>query len=481
MKRFFAVLMVCLPFIGTAKPQVFFNYKIYYTPDHQPYISTLLQFSSGTFKYKATDGGLMANVEITQVFRYKDSVIFFDKYLLSSPLMADSVVQDFYDAQRYGIGPGIYNYELIIKDMISGDVVSGEQSIRIDEFQSSQIQFSDIEFIEDAYKTEEQNNFVKNGFFTLPYLTNYFPPEVNKIAYYFEVYNADKVLGAGENYLLTYSITDFRTGLPVENIFKFQRTAAQPITPIIAYLPIEQLPSGEFNLQINVVNSASDTVYTKEVYFQRRNLEEENMILTMENIQIDKSFETMIPRDSIPYFLGSIMPISPGYEYETIRIMLKGTDTTQMAKYFYAFWVKTSPSRPYDAWLKYKIQVYNVERLFATQIKTGYETDRGRIYLKYGPPDALMDRPNEPSAYPYQIWQYYRIGQRSNVKFVFYNPDLVTNDFPLLHSEMQGELQNYRWELDLHQRNSTGGNVDDPSGGNTIHYGGNSGTYFINP
>ncbi len=93
----------------------------------------------------------------------------------------------------------------------------------------------------------------------------------------------------------------------------------------------------------------------------------------------------------------------------------------------------------------------------------------------------MIDRPNEPSAYPYQIWQYYRIGQRSNIRFIFYNPDLVTNDYPLLHSEMQGELQNYRWEHDLHKRDSPFNNIDDPGDGNTIHYGGNSSIYYINP
>jgi len=481
MRSFIFCLLISTSIVCNAKPQVFFNYKIYYTPDHQPYISTLLQFSSGTFKYKGDVGGLLANVEITQIFRSNDSIVFIDKYMLTSPLMADSTVEDFYDAQRYGLAPGIYNYELIIKDLISGDEVSGEQAILIEVFESSKIQFSDIEFIEDAYKTDQQNNFVKNGFFTLPYLTNYFPPEINKIAFYFEVYNTDKILGVGEEYMLTYSINDFVTGKPYEGIFKFNKTTTQPITPIIAYLPIETLPSGEFNLQINLINKNSDTVYTEDVYFQRRNYVTEADYTSLENVQIDKSFETQITRDSIVYFLASILPISPGYEYETVRKMLKETDTTLMQKYFYAFWAKTSPTRPYEAWSKYKAQVYYCERNFGTQIKAGFETDRGRTFLKYGPPDQVIDRPNEPSAYPYQIWQYYRIGQRSNIRFVFYNPDLVTNDYPMLHSEMQGELQNYRWEHDLHKRNSPSTNLDDPTDGNTIHYGGNSNMYFINP
>ena len=113
MRSLLMCLLLSTSMIGSAKPQVFFNYKIYYTPDHQPYIATLLQFSSGTFKYKGDIGGLLANVEITQIFRSNDSIVFVDKYMLTSPLMADSIVEDFYDAQRYGLAPGIYIYVLI--------------------------------------------------------------------------------------------------------------------------------------------------------------------------------------------------------------------------------------------------------------------------------------------------------------------------------------------------------------------------------
>jgi len=478
------VLIILFALFGAeaiASPQAYFNYKIFYTPDHQPYVVTALQFSAGTLKYKNEGDGLKANIEITQIFRWKDSIVFIDKYMLASPVMPDSVVQDFYDVQRYGIGPGIYNYELIITDAISGETVSGEQSITINEFNPQSITLSDIDFIEDAYKTEAQNNFVKNGFFMLPYLTNYFPPDVTKIAFYFEIYNTEKVLGANEQYLITYAIAGHTNGKQVDGIFKFQRQQAQAVTPIIAYLPIETLASGEYDLLIHVIDKNNDTILTEDIYFQRRNYEPDLASISMEDIQIDKTFQNSIPRDSIPYYLGSLMPISPGFEYETIRNMLKGHDTTSMEKYFYSFWVKTSPANPYEGWIKYKSQVYYCEKMFGTQIKTGYETDRGRIWLKYGAPDAVMDRPNEPSAYPYQIWQYYRIGQRSNIRFVFYNPDLVTNDYPLLHSEMQGELQNYRWEHDLHKRDSPFSNIDNGGDGNSLHYGGNSGTYFVNP
>jgi GWxTD domain-containing protein len=147
-----------------------------------------------------------------------------------------------------------------------------------------------------------------------------------------------------------------------------------------------------------------------------------------------------------------------------------------MEKYFYAFWQETSPTNTYSAWLDYKQQVKYTEKLFGTQIKYGWESDRGRVHLQYGAPNAVVDRPSEPSAYPYQIWHYYRIGQRSDVRFVFYDTDLVTNDYQLLHSDMQGELQNFRWESALHKRDSPSTGVDDPGG--SVQYGGTSSTLF---
>lgn len=479
MKSLLTVLLVFVTIGVSAKPQVYFNYKVYYTPEHQSYISTSLQFSSGTFKYVAKEDGLMASVEITQIFSFRDSIIVADKYVLNSPAMKDSVVEDFFDVRRYSVGPGVYDYELVIKDLVSGDEVSGKQSIRIDEFDKSEINFSDVEFIQDAVKTEEKNNFTKNGFFILPYLTNYYPPEMEKIAFYTELYNSDKILGAGEQFLLTFSITDYDTGKPIDDIFRFQRLTAQNVNPVIGFLPIETLPSGNYYLNVNVISKENDTVSTETVYFQRRNDAIPQKLLSSDDIEIDASFLANVGTDSIEYYLNSLMPISPRYEYETIRKMLKEGDTTKMQNYFYAFWKETDPIEPYASWLKYKEQVYYAEKMFGTQIKKGFETDRGRTHLKYGSPNSVIDRPNEPSAYPYQIWHYYRIGQRSNIRFVFYNPDLVTNDYPMLHSDLPGEIQNYNWQQDLHQRDSPASNSDDPY--NSIHYGGNSSLLYSNP
>ena len=151
--------------------------------------------------------------------------------------------------------------------------------------------------------------------------------------------------------------------------------------------------------------------------------------------------------------------------------MLVENDTVYMKKFFHAYWGQTAPDNPTEAWLKYKRQVLYTEKMFGTQIRRGYDSDRGRIHLKYGSPNFVTDEANGTSAFPYQIWQYYKIGIHSNVRFIFYNPELATNEYPLLHSDLPEEITNTNWQYEILKRNNS--NVNQ-----TIK--GNSGIFFEN-
>lgn len=64
-------------------------------------------------------------------------------------------------------------------------------------------------------------------------------------------------------------------------------------------------------------------------------------------------------------------------------------------------------------------RVATINRMFreggAAEIP-GWRTDRGRIYLKYGPPAAVLSRPQPGSTNPYEVWRYEK-GRL--LKFVF--------------------------------------------------------------
>ena len=74
----------------------------------------------------------------------------------------------------------------------------------------------------------------------------------------------------------------------------------------------------------------------------------------------------------------------------------------------------------------------------------GYLTDRGRVYLQYGPPNSRHVE-NASSSYPYEIWHYYKLNNQSDRKFVFVNSDFATDEYRLEFSNVNGEVTNQEW------------------------------------
>jgi GWxTD domain-containing protein len=180
-------------------------------------------------------------------------------------------------------------------------------------------------------------------------------------------------------------------------------------------------------------------------------------------VLIDPAFQLSIADDSVAYYLASLIPIANQGEVKNILKILRMKNDSLSRKQIQGFWTVTAGANNYEEWIKYKAQIQLVERLYSNSYQAGFETDRGRVYLQYGPPTSLVQRDVSSTEYPYEIWQYNKIVRFSNKRFVFYNPDLVTNGYRLLHSDMVGELKNDRWQYELNKRNTVRGTIDNPN------------------
>ena len=98
--------------------------------------------------------------------------------------------------------------------------------------------------------------------------------------------------------------------------------------------------------------------------------------------------------------------------------------------------------------------------------------------MQYGSPTNIIAREVSANEYPFEIWQYNKIGRFSNKRFVFYNPDLTNNAYRLLHSDMVGELKNPSWQRELSKRNTMNGDIDNPNANVNDGFGGNADEYF---
>jgi GWxTD domain-containing protein len=156
-----------------------------------------------------------------------------------------------------------------------------------------------------------------------------------------------------------------------------------------------------------------------------------------------------------------LYPISTPVEKDFYQTRMSKIPSDQLSRFFYAFWLKRDPANPEKAWLEYLEKVKHANREFGCKLIQGYRTDRGRVYLQYGPPNSIFSSPYDSHSYPYEIWHYYYCVDQSNVKFIFYNTDLVSNDYELLHSDKRGEMQDPYWKMKVTMRRFPNFNPDE--------------------
>ncbi len=464
---------------GQKQLRAYLNEHQFYAPGEGNYLEVQLNFVGHTLTYKDVAGKMKGELEITHLFLQGEKVVFFDKYVLSTPEVIDSLVEDFYDIHRYALEPGEYTYELIIQDNFSDNApISVEKPISITDL-SNQISFSSITGAESINYADEvyPTLFTKMGYDIVPLISNYFPTELNFLPYYVEVYGTD-IYSDDSIFLVEQKISSNEMTLDMEMYTRYYRYHPGAIKGIAKVVDISLLPTGNYTLELSVLSRNKEVVARQHYNFDRNNSDEVNQV-ALDNIVLDPAFMESIPDDSTGYYVASLIPISGPSEVRNILDILKERDNEKNIKYIQAFWRQSAKNNAYAEWMKYRAQVHQVERLFGTNYQVGFETDRGRVYLQYGQPSQVTEQPQSNSEYPYEIWQYDKIGRFSNKRFIFYNTTNINNDFKLLHSDLVGELQNFRWQYALNKRNTSDGDIDSQTGGGfQEHYGRNSSLYY---
>jgi GWxTD domain-containing protein len=484
--RKFLLLLIPLLFatVGNAKKlEAYFAYSTFYSSESGPYIETYLSVVGGSLIHKAIENNkFQGKLEVIYIFYQEDEVKNFKKFNLLSPILNDTLnYSNFLDQQRLQLPNGKYMLEIQITDLNSTDPkpVSSLKEIEVN-YSEEKIEISQIEFVESFKKVETPSILTKSGVDIIPYVSDFYPDNLNKIKFYAEIYNTKKLLGENDMYLLKYFIERYETSSPIASYNGFIRQNTSEVNVILREFDIEKLATGNYNLVVEVRNKQNEILASKSSFFQRSNPDIKISIDDLASIDLSATFaEGLNNRDTLNEYVKCLRPISDPLERNFVDNNIKTIDDDMLKKFFYSFWYKRNELTPSVEWKEYLQKVKNVEEEFGTQTMRGYETDRGRVYLQYGPPNHMTKRYSEPSSYPYEIWQYYKTNIRSDSRFVFYNPNLGSDNFELLHSNVYGELRDYRWQARLQKRNDQNPDLD--SDRSSDHFGGEVDNFFENP
>mgnify|MGYP000911021611 CR=1 FL=1 len=469
------ILLLSLLVLATAsgamagKLRASLNFATFYASTDGPYIETYLSVDGSSVVYSQNENGLFrAAIEVFLIFRKDTTIVNFRKYELLSPEVSDTtgVMDDFIDQQRIPLPVGQYDFEIRITDQNNRSQTHKHHMPVEVFFDASSVIISGIQLVDSYVPSREETILTKSGYDLIPRVSTFYPVMTNKLIYYAEIYNTSLLLGDGGKFLLNTYLTPYESGKKLEGYTISKRQDAREVVVVLQEFDLSKLPTGNYNLVIEARDSQNKLLSINSLFIQRSNPGYVPDYLHPDSLVFSNSFASRIrSRDTLSDFIQSLRPIAADFEKVFIDVGMKSAPLEVLQSYLFTFWQSRSESNPEGAFLSYLSEVHKVQQLYGSRFSKGYQTDRGRVYLQYGPPDAINENPFETSgvvtladnqanrgvggSVPYQIWQYYQLKNQRNKFFVFYNPHLIPGGYQLLHSDAQGELYNPLWKTQL--------------------------------
>ena len=460
MKRSFVIVMLVLMALGgnaqvkAKKLRPYLSTTTYCVPGMTPYLENAIAFDCRSAVYKEFEPGkFKSTVEIQTIFRDGEKICAYSKIALDSPVVTDTANLDgaFIDQQRFSLPTGEYQMEISITDMNSGDALPTESiTVKVD-FPDGAPAVSDVLLFDSYAKADQQSACTKSGYDFLPRVYPFYGVSDEKLNFYVELYNSDKLYDEGK-FLINYYIETVESSSQMRNYSFNKRDDVSKVNVLLNTIDIKDLPSGNYYLVIEMRDRSNTLICSNSCFFQKSNPSVNFDFEDLGGVSIANTFVSQITEiDTLRRFIRYLDPICTELERDYSTSVVTGDDVTTMQQFLYNFWIKRSPMNPKQGFDDYLAAVKRVNMSFGTTSFPGYRSDRGYVFLKYGQPDKIMEVPDEPAARPYQIWHYYQVANQRDKKFVFMAPDRSTNDYQLIHSNMVGEINNPRWPMEIYQ------------------------------
>ncbi len=436
------------------------TYAVFRGPE-SPYLELYLYILGNSVRFEQAEGETdrkQSSVEVLVLIKQGEEIVRYDKFRLNSPASAEPL--SYADVKRLALKEGVYTLEVEITDLHNPAAKTLlKENIEVKKDDKHLV--SDVQLLGTVKKADDESPFVKNGLFmeNLPF--NFYGRHYKTLSFYCEVY-AEPV-HTGESYLLQYSI--LRSGgsghrEPVRT--QYTRRTHQPVDPIVHQWDISKLPSGDYILQVSLIDTQKNPIYSSEVAFVRSNPEYDyqETLAKLSSEPGGDNFTEKLDSTELRYALRALVPRIPQTEAEVLKLIIGNKELPAMRSFLFNFYEKENPQSPEAAYMRYMEVARAVDKTYQNGFGYGFESDRGFFFLKYGKPDNMQVVNDDPVAPPYEIWFYNKLltTNQSNVRFVFYNPSLAHNGHVLLHSTARGEWNNPKWEVQLYR--NAGGEMD---------------------
>jgi GWxTD domain-containing protein len=309
--------------------------------------------------------------------------------------------------------PGAYRFRASVADRESGKHAEARSTLRVKDFGGNSLRVSDLQFSSNIEINPAKTDFVKNNRRIVPNVRRLYGEINSDLFLYYEIYN-----------LAYEAATDsFHTVITIERedgqlISRISRRLRKPGTSCVQslHLPLADLPS-------------------QRILTGRSSREDENNIApygTLYNLKIEVTdpktgqraessgrfsvwhSQFVFSDYSIDELVEQLSCIAGAEELKAMRRV----ELSQRRAVIDEFWKSKDPTpgTPENELMdEYYRRVKFTELIFPVNGASGWQSSRGQVYIRFGPPDSIRQVENRYPTPCYQIWEYAGLKRR----FVF--------------------------------------------------------------
>ncbi|GMQ82301.1 MAG: hypothetical protein BMS9Abin05_1748 [Rhodothermia bacterium] len=358
--------------------------------------------------------------------------------------------QNFVHQVRLSTTPGEYELSVTVQG-VDQPAVEIQRDVLVPDFSTEgEVSISDVTLAISIEQSSDRNDlFFKNGLVVRPNANQIFGSGLNQMFYYAEVYGADVLPSTTGNYSIFAYIAEANVPQPMPDYQKRTQRTINATDVLIGSFDVSKLPSGSYFLRLAVLSEDNEAVTEQSRKFFVYNPFVERAQPT---IVIDESFETSryadMTEEEVELSLKHIQIIATEAERRRARGI---QDLDERRRFLMDFWamrdpVPGTPINEFQEDFFSRIQYANDR--YSTNFEEGWDTDRGRTMIKYGPPTGIQPHFFDSGVIPYEIWEYNNIPGEGRAEFVFADRDGFGR-FELIHSNVAGERKLANWLQEL--------------------------------
>lgn len=422
------------------------DYSAFRHSDKTSYLEIFYSIQKSKLAYEFKDGKYNISVffRLDVIEIEKDSAIIRKGWKIETGFVDTAGVgnEDIVDVLRFYVPSGKYRVIMRAIDLYNSqsyDSVAFDVNIPIFS-KGDKLLISSLEFCYSINKSADTADvFYKNSFRVVPNPTATYGLNVPVLYYYFELYNILKGV-KGDKYLIAVNVLDnYQQKVQEVREKKFIKDKVYDSAVEVGTVNVHNLPTGIYYLDVAVseldgsllaVNRRKFFIYNPNIAPRVDTTRVAGELAILDEKALDDEFA------KVGYIATQ--------EEKRIYSDLRGASAKQ--RFLAAFWARRGGA---DYRRQYLKRVQEADEKFKTRFAPGWKTDRGRVYIVYGPPDDVERYPYTENMKPYEIWHYYNL--QGGVIFVFGDRRGFGN-FELLHSTLVGEIKEENWMYLLMER-----------------------------